>query len=182
MRFSEQKAAQAAALLLELGGGSMNHMKLIKLLYLADRSALLQYGRPITFDHYYSLKHGPILSFTLDLVNSDLDPDEPNYWHKLVSERDGHEVRLAQPVLPELDQLSEAEQEVVRGVFAKHGHLDQWQLRDLTHQLPEWQDPQRSRLSISIEDILRGEGFGDEEIGFVCDSLAAESSANEAWT
>ena len=37
--FREDKATQAAALLLEWAGGRMNYMKLIKLLYLALRNA-----------------------------------------------------------------------------------------------------------------------------------------------
>src|SRR4051812_9596906 len=50
--FNEQKATQAAARLLELRGGRISYLKLIKLLYLADREALLQWGRPITTDSY----------------------------------------------------------------------------------------------------------------------------------
>ena len=57
--YREDKATQAAARLLRLAGGKLNHMKLMKLLYLADRRALIQWGRPITFDWYVSMPHGP---------------------------------------------------------------------------------------------------------------------------
>ena len=52
MRFNEKKATQAAARFLRLCKGCMNYMKLIKLLYIADREALLRWGRPITTDAY----------------------------------------------------------------------------------------------------------------------------------
>ena len=45
--FDERKAAQAASVLLERHGGSMPYIKLIKLLYLADREALIESGLPI---------------------------------------------------------------------------------------------------------------------------------------
>lgn len=43
-RFDEMKATQAAALFLELAGGRENYTKLIKLLYLLDREALIRQG------------------------------------------------------------------------------------------------------------------------------------------
>ena len=46
--FNEAKATQAAARLLFLRGGTMSYVKLIKLLYLADREALIRWGRPVT--------------------------------------------------------------------------------------------------------------------------------------
>ena len=39
LQFDEAKATQAAAFFLQLRGGQMHYIKLIKLLYLADREA-----------------------------------------------------------------------------------------------------------------------------------------------
>ena len=44
--FNERKATQAAAHFLKLAGGKMDYRKLMLLLYLADRKALLTWGRP----------------------------------------------------------------------------------------------------------------------------------------
>src|SRR5687768_11865188 len=93
LRYREDKTTQAAARLLRHGGGKLNHMKLIKLLYLADRKALVQWGRPITFDWYVSMPHGPVLSFTLNKINESAEPNRPSYWHQFISERSNHEVR-----------------------------------------------------------------------------------------
>jgi len=48
--FNERKATEAASVLLRLRGGQMSHLKLIKLLYLADREALDRWSVPITHD------------------------------------------------------------------------------------------------------------------------------------
>ena len=50
LRFREAKTTQAAARLLTLRGGRMNYMKLLKLLYIVEREALLNWGRPVTAD------------------------------------------------------------------------------------------------------------------------------------
>ena len=46
--FNERKAAQMAAFFLGQGsGGRLAHLKLMKLLYLADREAVRAFGLPI---------------------------------------------------------------------------------------------------------------------------------------
>lgn len=177
LKYREDKATQAAAKLLDLNGGRMSHMKLIKLLYLADRRALLQWGRPITFDWYVSMPHGPVLSFTLDKINADRDPSDPSYWHRHISERQGHEVALLAGA-PK-DQLSAAEEHLLGQVFEEFGRMDKWQLRAYSHTLPEWRDPQGSSLPIEIRDIFLAEGRSESEIEEIEETLRAEASAEE---
>src|SRR5262245_29879512 len=76
-RFNEAKATQAAALPLKYRGGRMISMNLIKSLYLVDRTALIRRGRPVTFDSYCSLRYGPILSRTLNLITGGAPQGEP---------------------------------------------------------------------------------------------------------
>lgn len=178
-RFREDKTTQAAARLLKLGGGKMNHMKLIKLLYLAERKALIEWGRPITFDSYVSMPHGPVLSFTLDKINGAAPPrgEAPSYWQQFISEREYHEVRLLQDEVPN-DQLSPAEEQAIDDVFAEFGHMSQYELRDYTHKLGEWQDPDGSSRPIQIRDILLAEGLSEDDVRDVEDALSAEALAD----
>jgi uncharacterized phage-associated protein len=180
IRYREDKATQAAARLLKLGGGQMSHMKLIKLLYLADRSSLVRWGRPITFDWYFSLDHGPVLSFTLDRINAEADPEAPSYWHRYVSERENHSVRLLSE--PDNDQLSAADEEIIDEIFSRFGAMSQWDLRDYCHRLPEWQDPHGSRVPIEIRDILLAEGLSEEDVQEITAGLQAETSAIDFLT
>ena len=177
IRYKEEKATQAAISLLNLDGGQMNHMKLIKLLYLADRLALIQWGRPITFDGYVSMPHGPVLSFTLDLINSQPDTNETTYWHRYISERNAHQVSVLS-VSPN-DQLSRAEEELLAQVYSEFGHLSQWDLRDYTHKLPEWHDPKGSSHPIDIREILLSGGHSEEDIQEIIDALEAEATATQ---
>ena len=169
LRFNERKATQAAARLLELRGGRMSYLKLIKLLYLADREALLRSGRPITTDRYFSMDRGPVLSRVLDLVTDGDEPGAPCIWANHISGPANFEVKLEAP--PGRDELSDAELALLDGVFRAHGNKSRWELVDLTHKLPEWQDPQGGAVPISYRDILKAGGKTELEIAAIEDEL-----------
>ncbi|HVG45982.1 MAG TPA: Panacea domain-containing protein [Longimicrobium sp.] len=155
-RFREDKATQAAALLLEWAGGAMNYMKLVKLLYLADRTALLRWGRPITFARAVSMKHGPVLSEILDLINEGSPPGEASLWNQAVSSPSNYEVRLNAAC--SADDLSDAEEGVLAEIFREFGGMDPWLLVDRLHrELPEW-TPTSGAVPIQYRDILLKEG------------------------
>ncbi len=158
-RFDETKTTQAAARLLDHGGGRMSVLKLVKLLYLTDRTALLEWGRPLTFDTYFSLPQGPILSATLDKINEPVAPEGPSCCHTVISERSGDHVRLLGPDAPPQTELSPADEELIDRIWDEFGALSGWDLRDYSHSLPEWQDPEGSRRPIHLRDILMSEGF-----------------------
>jgi uncharacterized phage-associated protein len=176
-RFREDKTTQAAARLLRLRGGAMSHLKLIKLLYLLDREALLRWGRPVTYDWYYSMPHGPVLSYTLDLINSD-ELGERTYWGRYIAPKANHEVRLRDPQSVPREQLSPAEEALIDETFEKYGRMTRWQLRDFTHTLPEWTDPQGSSVRIEHRDILRQGGMSDEDIAAIESELEESALAD----
>src|SRR5215471_19347986 len=142
LRFNEAKATQAASRLLQLRGGRMSYMKLIKLLYLVDREALLRWGRPVTTDRYVSMDKGPVLSRTLDLINEGPEPGTRSVWTEFISTPQNHEVQLLKEA--PADELSRAEEALIEEIFAQHGNKTRWQLVDYVHGLPEWEDPNGS--------------------------------------
>lgn len=174
LRYHEERATQAAAYLLKRRGGTMSYMKLLKLLYYADRIALLELGRPITFDQYYSMDHGPVLSRTCDLITSEPDYRTPSYWHRYIAKPANYEVSLIEEDPPR-NQLSSAEEAVLDRVFDGYGHLSRWAVRDSTHDLPEWKDPAGSSIPILYRDILTAAGFSVEEAKAAEADLAAEA-------
>ncbi len=98
----------------------MSYMKLIKLLYLADREALLRWGRPITTDRYVSIDHGPVVSNVYELIRAEPQPGRGQYWRRFVSAPDGnYDVSLL--ATPEPAELSQAEDLLLREIFALHG-------------------------------------------------------------
>lgn len=180
LRFNERKATQAAACLLKLRGGRMSYMKLIKLLYLADRKALTRWGRPITTDRFVSMNRGPVLSRVLDLATDGDDPSGQSIWGSFISEPANYEVSLKGD--PSDDELSVAEVGVLEGVFKEFGHLSRWDLVELTHRLPEWKNPNGSAIPISISDILKAEGKSPLEISSVEDELNELAEADLLFT
>jgi uncharacterized phage-associated protein len=180
LRFREDKATQAAARLLRARGGSMHYLKLLKLLYLADRKALLELGRPISYDRFVSMPHGPVLSRTYDLIVGEPDPEQPSYWHQVISEPEGYKVALVGQA--PRDQLSRAEEEILDQVFAQFGHWGRWRLAHYTHTLPEYRDPQGSSLPIEIRDVLLGQGVSPEDATAIWDELVADSIVEQSAT
>jgi uncharacterized phage-associated protein len=173
MTYREEKATQAAARLLKARGGKMSYLKLLKLLYFADRIALVKLGRPITFDKYYSMENGPVLSQTCDLIRDKAPSSLGRYWKKFI-EKSGFDVRLTKRA-PN-DQLSEAEEEILDKVFKKYGRMNRWDIVELAHKLPEYVDPGTSALPLSYADILEAAGVDKAEARAIIAELAAEES------
>jgi len=167
--FAESKVAQAAAYFLNRQGGTMPHLKLIKLLYLMDRESMQRYGEPISWDRHVSMPHGPVPSGTLNLLNG--EAESSGEWGEWVSPRYNHTVSLTRPIdKSELDRLSDADIDVLNGVWDQFGHMTQWDLRDWTHRhCAEWKDPGQSSLPIHARAIFVALGAPD--------SLARSQSA-----
>ena len=180
-KFDEKKTTQLAALLLSLKGSSssqMHYIKLIKLLYLIDREALLKWGRPVTYDNYVSMNKGPILSRTLNLITDEQMPGQESYWLKYISEPHNYEVVLKSN--PGQKELSDAEIDLAKKVFEKFGKMDRWQLIDFVmHQLPEWEDPRGSAIPIEYKDILRAGGKTPQEMNAILNELEYLQSSRD---
>ncbi|RLT35059.1 MAG: DUF4065 domain-containing protein [Chloroflexi bacterium] len=165
--FDERKTAQASAYLLSLQGGEMPYMKLIKLLYLADRQSLVESGYPITGDRLVSMDFGPVLSRVLTFIQYGTSAA----WRQYIAGPVNYDVQLASPA--DTDQLSPYEIEVLDSVNERFGNLDQWQLVKYVHTLPEWEDPEGSMLPIDVRVILREAGKSDDEIRKVSSQVEA---------
>lgn len=166
MTFNQIKVAQAAAWFLHQSGGSMTILKLMKLLYLADRQALADLGFPISGDRMVSMPHGPVLSQTLEVANGQADSIEDG-WDSWMRDRDRREITLRpeKRVTHEaLDRISDAEFAVLEKVQSEFGGRSAIALRDYTHRhCAEWQDPAGSSQPIAYETVLKALGKGDRE-------------------
>ena len=135
-----QKAGELAARFAELGGGSMPMLKVLKLMYLADRTSLIETGFPITGDTVVAMDKGPVLSKTYDHL-------KPAGTLTGVRSEPGN-VAL-DPVGPWLStwvgsRLSEYEREIATRIFQEFGHLNGDQLIAHLHRsAPEWKPPPR---------------------------------------
>lgn len=185
--FSEEKVAQMAAYLLLKRGGRMAYLKLIKLLYLANRECLVKHGRMMGEDALFSLPHGPVMSTTLDVIKGKTaGTGVGDYWDTLISTCK-HDVLLKDAVKDSdpddlLDELSLSDVKILDDIFAKYGHWDRYQLRDATHLkhvCPEWHDPNGSRLVIDPTEIFTHEGKSQEEAENIVHNLKEASLLRE---
>ncbi|MGA9642073.1 MAG: Panacea domain-containing protein [Terriglobales bacterium] len=176
LRFSEAKATQAAGFFLKLRGGQMHYIKLIKLLYLADREALIRWGLPFTTDRHVSMDHGPVVSGILNLITD--DRPKP-VWSKYISAPLGeYEVRLLHEAPTDL--LSKAEEALMTEIFEKYGHRNRWDLIDnVMHKLPEWRNPSGTAIPISIREILEAEGEEDSDIRAIIKEIYSVAKSEE---
>ncbi len=165
LRFNERRATEAAAQFLKLRGGRMSYLKLIKLLYLLDREALLRWGRPVTTDRYVSMDNGPVVSRIYGLIREEPLPGTDPVWRQYISAPSNYEVTLT--TQPEIDELSPAEESLIEEIFSIYGKLSRWELVNLSHDLPEWQDPNGSAIPIQYRDILRAGSKTESEIAAV---------------
>ncbi len=175
--FREDKATQLSTRFLKAEGGSMDVIKLVKLVYLTDRLALTTCGRPVTFDTFYCMKHGPVVSSTMDCIDAVPEDGTAVYWSSFVSARDAdHRVRLLRD--PVADQLSPAEEQFANEVYRGFGEMGKWELRDYTHNLPEWKDPgDEKRTQLLYRDVLAADGWSEDDIGELVETLEAEVAA-----
>jgi uncharacterized phage-associated protein len=162
-KYNPEKTVEAAALFLKWYGKPMKYTGLIKLLYMADRIALDRLAEPITGNQYVSMDYGPVLSEVLDLLHYGPDYDKDNPWLKYISAPKNYTVELLND--PGVDELCEAEEDIIREVYRNYGQLDRFYLADLTHHIfPEWRNPYGSAIPIRIEDIFRALGKSEEQI------------------
>jgi uncharacterized phage-associated protein len=160
--FSEIKVTQMAAYLLKKRGGRMSYMKLIKLLYLAERQAMAKWGESMSGDKFVSMPHGPVLSGTLDLINGDSE----EYWDKFIKSEPDHEISLLQNVeIEDLDELCLAEMKILDKVFDEFGKMGRFEISKYTHDYcKEWQDPNGSSFPIRPDEIFRAVGKTESEV------------------
>jgi uncharacterized phage-associated protein len=156
--FNEKKATQAAAFLLKRHNASLNYMLLTKLLYYADREALLKRGAPITGDQMVSMDYGPVLSAVLDFIKHTKEPGPT--WRAYIETAPNYVVNLLRE--PEIDELSPFEIQTLAKVDEAHGSKDPFDLSNESHSLPEWRDPHGSSVPIQVEELFEGEKKSEE--------------------
>jgi len=172
--FNARKAVEAAVVLLKREPHRRtNYMRLLKLLYIADRESLKETGFPITGDTVYAMDRGPVLSSVLKLIKSE-HQDSP-IWDGVIR-KDRFDVEAFED--PGLHALSMYEVRKLHEVSERHADLDEWQLSHLTHAFPEYvknEPPKGSRQLIDPADILDAVAPGADK-----ESIASEAAARRA--
>ena len=168
--FDIKKAIAAVAFLLQGQGKELDMFLGLKMLYLADKTALIQWGKTITGDSFVSMKKGPVLSRIYDLFRGTAkDKKSQQEWDTFFSQRVSNGVRLLKSV--DTGILSQREMETLEKARQEILGCAPWEVADWLHQTcPEWEDPKGSSRPIDPEVILRNAGRTDDDIQTIKES------------
>jgi uncharacterized phage-associated protein len=163
--FSVEKLVRSIAFFSKAGVPDLTKLKVVKLLYFADKHHLLLHGKPIIGDAYFCMEWGPVPSYSLNEINAALSkPEIPPaadsgvslfnkvlnikklfYWHQPRFEAKAEEYSTSVFTQSELDSLA---------YTAKvYGHKTAKELVDLTHREPTWIIPNQDRRQGSSKPI-----------------------------
>lgn len=133
--FNRDKALEAILFIAkQLKRPSMHSIS--KMLYLADKLHLQEYGRMICGDRYIAMEYGPVPSAIYDMMKvadrrESIDVD----WDELIQEafsvQQGRYITLKRE--PDMDLLSESEIRCITGTTDQYGRKSFGELTDITH-------------------------------------------------
>ena len=167
--FNSSKLVQTVAYFAWKGVPRLDKLKTVKLLYFADKEHLLKHGRPILGDVYFCMPHGPVPSFSKNVIDDALDQwadVEKSLLKYVCVDKSGKYPQFISRAEPDLGELSDSEIAAIDTMLAKYGPMDPWPLRDLSHEEPCGLIAHRSKPagveSVEMPYELFFEGQSDE--------------------
>jgi len=145
-----------------------NKMAALKLLFFAEKYHLQQYGRMITDDTFFAMKHGPVASGARDVLSFDNMNTNLGYSRDFIDNIDKN-FYIEIDNNNELDMLSETDIEALDFAINNFQHLNQWKLVDETHKYQEWKRYEKlfnenatNRVDIQKEDFFTNSGLEND--------------------
>src|SRR5665213_1726776 len=128
--FHLEKSIQAAAALLRTSPtGRMSRLRILKLLYLAEREVLKETGRTMTGDRAVAMDHGPVLTSIYNLIKG--EHADAHQWEQFIEREGLNEIHLIAD--PGNGKLSRYELEKLGAVARRFEAMDDWALSEYTH-------------------------------------------------
>lgn len=159
--FNPRRAIAAAALLLrQHRSHECSYLRMLKLLYIADRECLEQTGKPVMGGEQVVMDNGPLHSRVYSMVKGeDICSAE---WQKHI-QRDGYRISLIHD--PGVESLTRFEVRKLCEVVQRYQDTDDWELVAITHKFREVEKNKPSpgsRTVLPLEDVLDALGLGDK--------------------
>lgn len=160
--FSAKKVLQEIAYLLKLNSKRMPLIKLIKELYLIDRLSIDERETSISGDSFFCMAHGPVLSFTLNMLR-DVSRSEWGDYLLAIQTRDYFPDIFINKETKE-DLLSEKEKEYISRISEEFFNYSSAEIADFTRRLPECNYQEGSSKKIKFADIMTALRKSDKDI------------------
>lgn len=132
--FNSLKSLQATKVLLRNHHGRMDRIRLLKLLYIADREMLVQSGMTLTGSRAVAMKYGPVLEDLFRITAS--GEIESSLWGTEI-QRDGHEVVLSSTDAG-VGKLTKGELRKLHELSKRYSDFTNEDLIEETHGFAEW--------------------------------------------
>jgi uncharacterized phage-associated protein len=164
--FDAEKAVASVAFLASKNLPAMTKYKICKLVFLADKYHLVQYGRPITGDRFNAIEHGPIPSQTLDMLNKLIsNPDDPEVAElarHVTLDRTFRYPRFRANLMNFEEILSPSDIDALNVIATEHGKKDFDELKALTHETVAYKNAWENR-GVSNNPEMNFEDFFEQD-------------------
>lgn len=154
-RFKQTETVQAVAQLLRHADGSDDCLRIVKLLYIANRRTIKKAAWPFTGGPVVAMRHGPVLSCMLDMVENAAEPD--------FLEIQGHQLHLVAD--PGDDKLCPLIIDILQETWTEYKDKGCWQVAEETREFDEWKRNWRPGVippaAIPYKDIFEAVGMSD---------------------
>jgi uncharacterized phage-associated protein len=188
LEFDYKKATQAINYLTRKEGGQIDKLKLIKLVYFADRYHLRRYGRPVVNDAYLAMPYGPVGSSVKDIAefSTFLDESELDYAGSYIG-HGGAPNTVVSIADVDTDIFSKSEIEALDFAYNEFGTKTASALVNITHKYPEWikfksalESKETTREPMSYSDFFNNPTNGfDDKFALKDDVLSASKELFE---
>lgn len=162
-------------------GRNVSQYDLVKTLFLADRAHLNAWGRPVTYDNYAAMYHGPVPSLAYDLLKGNVKAmrdygiqDLP--WTSIPQGKGKKNYFPMDHALDPQEHLSPSDIEVLTEALGVVLSLGFGQIRRLTHEDPAYLDAWRDDGGRAAYAMKLGLFF--EEPNFEQAAAVAEHSSH----
>ena len=178
--FNLETAAEVSAYFLSKNGGTMEKVKLNKLMYLTERELVLSYGTTLTDDLMYSHNFGPVLEKSNSFFsNGPKNTYEQKVWLKWFCAFDKNNKNLSLNVNVfgeefnnKFNNLFKLARRIMDKLYDEYGFLSYKEIISLTHNnkiYPEWKKP--TKYDISVKELCLLHGKTDSETQGIVDSI-----------
>lgn len=168
-RFRPEKAAEAIDVIARRHPGLTQYF-VGKFLYLADKLHFLEWGRPITYDRYVAMEHGPVPSAVRNMLAAAAGagsgfarPASAQAHAEDLARRVDVRLQVAangerQRVFPkqsplEIKHLSQSDFDCLNAVLNEHSDMTFGGLREKTHKDEAWKEAWFGRANGRVADI-----------------------------
>jgi hypothetical protein len=160
-----QKVTQAMTYIANrFTGKRLTRIRLMKLLWAADRYHVRKYGRLVTNPNYVAMKLGPVHSTALNIADEAGYGEPYDSYARSYLRKSQHENHSIQG--PDTNKLSKSDIEALEFGLNHFAAVDRWELSKLTHDYPEWAKHEKwaKVTSVAIDPL---DFFEDPDPGVV---------------